>query len=506
MPLRCLNGPAEQCSTFSFSQATDNAIGNFIDQYLGAGWLCEPFDLDIKIALLDVPTFGEKAKCSLSDIVENINDFYDNFSKGGWKAWIELTKPQNNFYGALLLAQEEKMKVEAEAQKEVETDAQMGEGFLGQKDCRWWDAAGNLVEEQKDVRGIAKMPDVCKGKIGEEPKVPLPCRVQCQTKNPSTVIKAMANESVTNFFGWINSAMGGAIAKSGPLQVYVQAIANALINRTIKEGLILLKGEPEPLYVPKYGDIGASTSIPEIIDPEQVLQNKTNAATLIGNLDTLNENVETKLLNEQKNNLAVLEGLILPVYSNIIPVLDEIQTACLSTPYSSYIDWADSQKNGIEENIIPDINERISQFKLDISKSIETVNNIKTAIVSIQDYINKAEIWLNVYEKVNGELDNLELKTAETAMNAAENQAIKDTQEVLKEINGSVSSTDIIGLRQEVFDTNIIIITKAVNLEKERGNATWPEPGTLYAELESAQGLKSEANSKLNTCLNWTSL
>jgi len=55
--------------------AADNATGNFIDQYLGAGWLCEEFDLDIKLALLDVPTFETQAKCSLSDIVDNVSDF-----------------------------------------------------------------------------------------------------------------------------------------------------------------------------------------------------------------------------------------------------------------------------------------------------------------------------------------------------------------------------------------------------------------------------------------------
>ena len=84
-------------------RAADVAVGNFIDQYLGAGWLCEPFDLDIKIALLDVPTFEEEVDCTLSDVVDNIEDFYDDFSAGGWTGWIELTKPQNNFYGAFLL-------------------------------------------------------------------------------------------------------------------------------------------------------------------------------------------------------------------------------------------------------------------------------------------------------------------------------------------------------------------------------------------------------------------
>jgi len=71
------------------------------------------------------------------------------FSKGGWKGWIELTKPQNNFYGALLLAQDEMNKVAAEAEEENRMDAQSGDGFLGTKDCTWYDASGNVIATQK---------------------------------------------------------------------------------------------------------------------------------------------------------------------------------------------------------------------------------------------------------------------------------------------------------------------------------------------------------------------
>ncbi|MEA2113752.1 MAG: hypothetical protein U9P63_03830, partial [Patescibacteria group bacterium] len=134
-------------------EAVDNAAGNFVSQFLGAGWLCEPFDLDIKIALLDVPTFETEAECSISDIVDNIGNFYDDFSKGGWKGWIELSKPQNTFYGAYLLAQDKKTEAEEEAKEENMTDAEAGKGFLSIKDCRWYDKTGKEVAEQKNVRG-----------------------------------------------------------------------------------------------------------------------------------------------------------------------------------------------------------------------------------------------------------------------------------------------------------------------------------------------------------------
>jgi hypothetical protein len=133
--------------------AADNAVGNFIDQYLGAGWLCEPFDLDVRMALIDVPDFEEKVDCTLDDVVGNIDDFYDDFSVGGWDGWLELTNPKHNFYGAVLLAQDEKMIVEQTAKEERDKELAMGDGALAPKDCYWYDDNGNLVETQEDVFG-----------------------------------------------------------------------------------------------------------------------------------------------------------------------------------------------------------------------------------------------------------------------------------------------------------------------------------------------------------------
>jgi len=498
-------------------EAVDNAAGNFISQYLGGGWLCEPFDLDIKIALLDVHTFKTDAKCSISDIVDNIDNFYNDFSEGGWKGWIELTKPQGNSFSALLLAQAEINKAKAEAEEEAKEDAISGEGFLSIKDCKWYDAKGTMVAEQKNVRGTPILPEECKGvlvKKGEKPPKDLPylpCTKKCQTKTPATVINELAKETVTDFQKTIRLQIAAATAKAGPFQVYVQAIAHALVNRTMKEGFLLLTGQPEEhVSIPSYGDLGASEDIPEIISPEEIMQNKDDAFSLLAQLNLIKQHIEDSLLKEQKNNLAVLK-LITPVYLDTIFILNQIPetwpAGCLTTPYYiNYPSWAESQKKGIEENLIPAIKEKIDQLELvEIPKTIDTANDINTAMVSIQDYINKADIWLKTYEKLvdKSKIDDPALQTAETEMNKAKNKVITDTQEILKTINSTVSSTDLIGLSQEIQNTISDILYKASDLEKQRGMAIWPEPGTLYADLEAAQSLKDEANDKLNTCQNW---
>jgi hypothetical protein len=483
----------------------DKAVGNFIDQYLGAGWLCEPFDLDIKIALLDVPTFGTQVKCTLSDMGKNIQNFYDDFSQGGWKEWIELAKPQNNFYGALLLAQDEKARVKAEAEKEAEAEAQMGKGFLKFQDCIWYDKSGKKVAEQKNVRGEPSLPNDCK----PDPKNPgktiggfdAPCKKSCQTLTPPSIISEMANETVTDFQKTIRQQIGAATVKAGPYQVYVQAIVNALINRVMKEGIGLLKGGPQP--IPGYKNKGASISIPKTISPESVSQNKDDAKTLSAQLKLNKENLKNELLKEQKTNLALMKK-IPPAYLNVTPDLDNVINICSSTPYSSYVTWANNKKDEINDSIIPSYNKRINQLKtVDIVKTINLVNDINTALASIQDYDNQADNWLAIHKEVNGEKNDPKLKAAETEMNKAKNKVITDTQKVLKSINGTVTSTDIKGLTNESMNTNTIIAGLAIDLEKERGIAAFPDPGTLYAELEATNNLKSEANTKINTCQDW---
>ena len=484
------------------SDAVDNATGNFIDQYLGGGWLCEEFNVDIKLALLDVPTFETQAKCSLSDIVDNVSDFYDDFSKGGWKGWIELTKPQNNFYGALLLAQDEMNKVAAEAEEENRMDAQSGDGFLGTKDCTWYDASGNVIATQKNVRGTPKLPGACKPNAeGETPGVIRPCSPRCETKNPSSVISAMANKSVTNFYDQMNAQISAATANAGPYQVYVQAIVNSLISRVITEGVGLLKGDPVP--IPLYGDTGASSNIPDIVNPESVLANKDSAIVLNAQLNLNKENLEKGLLTEQITNLGVLE-LITPAYLSAISNLENVVSVCMATPYNANVTWANAKIIDINDNIVPANDQKIVQMEtINIPKTIDTINKINTILILTQDYINKADNWLLVYEEINGEENNLQLNQAKIEMDQAENEVIIKTQEILTLINGTALSTDIKGLTDEAMNANITIVGLAINLEEERGSNIFPGIGTLYAELENTDTIKSDADTKTNTCQIW---
>jgi len=477
--------------------AADNAAGNFIENYLGAGWLCKEFDLDIKFALLDVRTFETEVECSLSDIIDNLDDFYNDFSKGGWKGWIELTKPQNNFYGALLLAQGEIIKTEAEAEAEAEKES--ANGFLGEKECTWRDQSGTTIEVQQDVRGTPRLPNSCRGEL--TPGVVRPCTVSCKTLTPADIINAAAKKSVTNIYDKMNAKLGAATAKAGPYQIYVQAIASAMINRVMKEGIGLLRSDPEPS--PAYGDLGASASIPATINPEEAMQEQTNAQSILDQLNLL-DNYLDDYLAEQQTNTALLETISSYYSSNVITAMNNTISYCSSTPYTSYVTWANNEISEINTTIVPSYQTRINELQnTDIIATISLINDITTTNSLINTYMSKVNIYLSVWEAVNGDADSTELQNASNDMNNARSNAITAIQGIITEINNVVSGNTFTTLINEVMSATSNTVNETLALQQERGYPEWPEIGTLYGEYDTAQSLKSEADGNTSTCQAW---
>lgn len=489
----------------------DNAGGTFIDQYLGAGWLCEPFDIEIKIALLDVPTFQEEAKCTLSDIGVNISDFYDDFSTGGWKGWLELAKPQNTFAGAYLLAQDEKTSIERSAQKELEKDMEMGEGYLSPKDCVWYYIDGedmvyiDLVTEDtgrkyttgyKDVWGVPSLPEKCQPVSPPDYSNPGlteggfygPCHKKCDILTPASSVKQMADKGIGNYYEQINAQISAATAKAGPYAVYVQAIASALINRVITEGFLWVTDE----NIPQSGDLGAAEDLPEILNPEKVKQGKYEAQALLVQLEVLKTYIGD-LIIEQKANLVVLKSIKSTYENEIIPILDEIIAEC---DYS-YAIWAENAKTDILNNIIPSLNERIQELEQDIL----LMGQIDSAIILVNNYITKADEWLVVWEKVMGDSSDPLLIQATEELKIAEELAIGRVQEIVKALNDIDNPPDDFkGLTEEIKIAIYDIPNRIAALKKERGDPDFPEQGTLYYELEVANELKEEAEDMLIIC------
>lgn len=120
--------------------AADEVAGQLIEG-TELGFLCNNFSFQIRIALAlkYSQPFREKARCTLSEIGNNVSNFADNNGGAGWDNWLKITtEPQNNVYGAYVIADSElaqRMLTAVTTKKEKIT---LGNGFLDYETCDRW--------------------------------------------------------------------------------------------------------------------------------------------------------------------------------------------------------------------------------------------------------------------------------------------------------------------------------------------------------------------------------
>lgn len=122
-----------------FETAGQNAVGEFA-KAIGLEDLCSPFAIQFQLALFDVRTFSEQVTCTLDDIITNLDNFYNDFTAGGWLGYQTLWQPQNNFFGLTLMGLDRLAKEEALAVEAAKSEALAGQGFLSTKD-----ASGRII-------------------------------------------------------------------------------------------------------------------------------------------------------------------------------------------------------------------------------------------------------------------------------------------------------------------------------------------------------------------------
>ncbi|MBU1255922.1 hypothetical protein KKH35_03560, partial [Patescibacteria group bacterium] len=503
--------------------AADKAGGLFVDKYLGAGYLCEPFDIDIKVALLDIPTFEERVDCTISDMVDNIDDFYNDFSKGGWKGWIELTKPQNHFYGAYLIAQKEKIKKADEAREAALNDAEAGGGFLSIKACikgHVEDYDGNIFNECDNKESCKNIEE---SDLGEDFFV-------CDQKTvitPGTVLSDITSKAVNQPIKMLEDSISGMASEMGILGPYIIAIGSALTNQVIKEGLAYVKTIGPTLENP---NIPTPPGIPTPdVDqtPALVTQDQGQATALLEQQKLLKENLETQLLSQQQSNLSTMQS-IATTQSSILTTLKNLFIAGCSIS-----SWASSQVNnsiiqitasgigiisikqiitpgfGDEGNIItyetqeiiPQINSQITALKNDIAETNKWIADTGSAIASVNGYIQAINEYLNLYNTTlqpPTEAEQAALDQKKQFMNIAKNLAISNSQTAAKS-----SAENLTDLNIDTQETDIIVIQETYNLLQARGfSTTYPQDSTLYAQQQSLQTTLSQVQSSLSNCFN----
>ena len=116
----------------------DQVIGEFI-YGSDLAFLCSPFQLEVRIALALAyyQPYGDEARCTLSDVVSNIEGFFAGaYDPRGWEGWFTIaTNPHNNPYGAIFEADAELAIRIASATGESLTLLEWGDGFLSEELC-----------------------------------------------------------------------------------------------------------------------------------------------------------------------------------------------------------------------------------------------------------------------------------------------------------------------------------------------------------------------------------
>lgn len=106
--------------------------GEFLNALTGIN-LCGNIGAFLQISLRTSTSLRQRFACTVTDIVANVEDFFNDFSKGGWPAFIRISlQPQNNPYGAFLIALDAKTSEEAAALTGFELRAKTGIGYEGQ--------------------------------------------------------------------------------------------------------------------------------------------------------------------------------------------------------------------------------------------------------------------------------------------------------------------------------------------------------------------------------------
>ena len=189
------------------------AVGDVVLQ-TGAAFICSPFKAQIMLQLQPTPKFSENVKCTLDNIVDNIDDFYNDFSKGGWIGYAEVMKPQNNYYGVALQVSANLNAQAAKAVDAASKEVQAGSGFLSVKRCK----GGGISAEGEGLTGYVK-----------DSKGNYCFSDEMENITPGDAVGEAVKTAINSDSQW-----------AANVQSYTAALINAFINRLIKEGISMM--------------------------------------------------------------------------------------------------------------------------------------------------------------------------------------------------------------------------------------------------------------------------
>ncbi|MBU4348117.1 hypothetical protein KJ671_01240 [Patescibacteria group bacterium] len=119
-------------------KAADDWAGTVIQESMPA--FCTPFQVNMAIGFGSEPQkFSKEIECTLSEVVDNVEDAIENFDKkniGKWVTYNALWEPQNNFFGSSLAMRDELERGTKSILEQKNLEATVNLGFKSQTVCK----------------------------------------------------------------------------------------------------------------------------------------------------------------------------------------------------------------------------------------------------------------------------------------------------------------------------------------------------------------------------------
>lgn len=320
--------------------------------------LCSPFKMQVEFSFMPVQKFfKDRTFCTLDQVVDNIEDFYDNFENGGWLAYNTMWEPQNNYFGATLMIRDEAiLQATKKAGAEVK-DAQAGFGFRSVKQCK-----GEIVSypfEDKDGMLYANNSEfsVIAAKYGYEvDKDGNYCKsTDMEYLTPGQIVGNIAQQAVEKDMKYLQT-----LGDSQDYAKWVSAIINASINRIMKEGLSAARESNAPMTENESAAVTAASS-----ESANATAGALNAAIAPAVNDA----------KEKAGKIINNVGIILPLKTDSLAFASSIKTT-LQTIKDKQSVKATACPPVVDNNKITELDTKIST----LTKEKDDLNTVKTKV------------------------------------------------------------------------------------------------------------------------------
>lgn len=126
-----------------FLNVGDNVASNFINS-TNLSALCTPFNAKVRLALVKnyINEDRQNYACTIGGIVDNYENFTNDFTQGGWDGWFSVTQNDtNNPLGSYNKARNQLNVQIAGKNRDLSDQLNRGMGFLSFKKCKTWENA-----------------------------------------------------------------------------------------------------------------------------------------------------------------------------------------------------------------------------------------------------------------------------------------------------------------------------------------------------------------------------